>query len=38
MRKWWLSHVTARQQERLLDYTLAAIIASAATVCLVVAL
>jgi hypothetical protein len=38
MRKWWRSHVTARQQERLCDYALAAFIAGAATYCLVVAL
>ena len=38
MRKWWRAHVTARQQERLCDYALAVIIASAATACLVVAL
>lgn len=38
MRSWWLSHVTARQQARIVDYALAVGIAVALTAVLVVSL
>jgi hypothetical protein len=38
MRKWWRTHVSERQQARLLDYTLAVGIAAALTFTLVVSL